>query len=401
MRFLALLLLLANLPSAAAPASGGLAPEAAYISAQKYTNAALGFSVQLPLQESHRIGLKIDGNNHFLFGLMFEKQVLTTFVITARATEQANEQTAKHDLEMKRLRNLKQIAIGGRIFWKGESESKDKAGKMRSIEYTAAMDGYIVDFSIISFEQKLAAELANAVESMVFIDPAKAKEIAGANAFLYPEGPTAPPELPEWKLESGTVTGNVYANSDLGLEFQFPDRWVAADHSTVEKVLEAGHQEVYGGDANAAKEHKLATQCVRDLLYVTKDPVGEGNKPDLNPMIMVMALNPVCGKIDFPKSLDDREAIRRIADQVVEQISLAPAVKASDQKTRAFVVQGHVMIEITGDSKLTVSGRSEPVPAKLSLLMTKLGDALIIWETAAYSPEQWQEARNVKIAMHK
>jgi hypothetical protein len=377
-------------------------PEAAYVSPDRYTNATFGFS--LPLPDKYPVSaltLKSGGNQRLLLGAMVQTAVLTTFTIFASRENVSSNTAPREELEREKLKDLKQVTLGGRPFWRGEAKEKGPAGKMHQVAYVTLADGYLLKFSILSFDPRIADDFVKAVESVTFFDLERAKEIAGPNAIFFPHGQTGGPELPAWNLDTGEINGNVYRNRDLELEFEFPQGWVVNDPSTTRKVRDAGHREIFGDNEGAAREHEYVTQCARDLLYATEHPAGT-TAAGLNPMILLMAVNPACGKTQFPHSLEDRDAIRMVAEQITKQLSsFSPVIKDSGQRSRAFMLQGHVMIEVSSDAELKVPPSEQPVPSHLSLLMTELNGVLVVWETATYSPKQLQDVRNVKIAMHK
>jgi hypothetical protein len=81
--------------------------------------------------------------------------------------------------------DTKKIEVGGREFWKSESQAKGSAGKMRNITFTTAIDGYVLRFNIVSFDPNLTDQLQHSLENITFFDPATAKEIAGPDSRPY------------------------------------------------------------------------------------------------------------------------------------------------------------------------------------------------------------------------
>jgi hypothetical protein len=164
-------------------------PETAFVSPSKYTNAFFGFSLPLPqgapLQE-----LSIPSHNassHFLFGLKALRHgLLTAMTIMATKSEDASADDAREAASRgQKERSVKRIEIGGREFWKSESQEKGQGGKMRSVHFATALDGYVLQFNIDSFDAKLTDELQHSIEAVTFFDPAKAEEVAGPGSRAY------------------------------------------------------------------------------------------------------------------------------------------------------------------------------------------------------------------------
>src|SRR5258706_13006296 len=97
-----------------------------------------------------------------------------------------------------------------------------------------------------------------------------------------------------------------------------------------------------GGDSpSAAREHTAFQQCARVLLMATKYP--EGTKTEgYNPLVVVIAVDSACSPgAHFPSSIDDRDAIKEAAQQLVHAFTGTPFVSKGKNSGRAFVVQGH------------------------------------------------------------
>lgn len=167
------------------------APEAGFISSDKYTNAFFGFSLPLPQDSAFRgLQLPSNGTTHSLFGLKAQKNGLTAFTIQATQMNGASSEQARKAASEPKAQNVKKIEIDGKEFWKGESQKKSSAGKMRNITYITAINGYLLQFLIVSFDAKLTEDLQHCIEAAKFFDPAKALEVAGSNSRAY--NPVAP-----------------------------------------------------------------------------------------------------------------------------------------------------------------------------------------------------------------
>lgn len=160
--------------------------ERGYLSASAYTNAFFGFRVSIPegvkFQEL-RTRKDLPGGQRLLFGLHSD-QGGTGFVITAERHAGAKSATAKETVT-RVTKDVEKTTIGGREFWKGVSSERTRDGVMRQASYAVELNGYVVDFYVSSRNEALFVTLCRAVEELQMFDPAKAKEIAGADSLSY------------------------------------------------------------------------------------------------------------------------------------------------------------------------------------------------------------------------
>jgi len=159
-------------------------PEAGFVSSEKYTNAFFGFSLRLPQDPALR-GFALPSNFHSLFGLQAQANGLTTFAIFAKETSGASSKLARKAAAGPKEQDTKKLNIDGKEFWKSDSQQKSSAGKMRTIDYETAINGYLLSFQIISFDPKLTGTLQDCIESVKFFDPTKAREMAGPDSREY------------------------------------------------------------------------------------------------------------------------------------------------------------------------------------------------------------------------
>lgn len=377
-------------------------PETAFVSASKYTNAFFGFS--LPLPKVPFQGLSVtssDPANHFLFGLEAElirsqafspQPTVTTLIIEAEA---AGADSAKKAQEFvtrgKNALKVQQTEIGGRTFWKGEFEEGGPSGKLRSLSFATAINGYAVEFNITSFDAKLTKQLEQSIEALVFFNPSEAKAVAGADSNPYIGSNLS-------RLNAGTITGSTYTNTDLGFSYQFPDKWVVMDEATQQIVLEAGHRLVWGDSPSAAQAHELALKCTRILLATSKLP--EGTKTEgTNPLIVLMAADPTCSLgFTFPTSVDDHTGIDLVVQKITDGFSGTPFMGQGRNAVHAFAGQGHLMIVVSGSSNITVPTQKAPVTIFVAIAATVTRGYLLMWAFASGSQAELDQMMDSTIA---
>jgi hypothetical protein len=387
-------------PSVPAPV-----PETGFVSSTKYTNAFFGFSMPLPKDPSLReLALPHSPSHHFLFGLQAQTpDGLSTIAILANDSAGASADEARKTAAGPKGESVRSIEIGGKKFWKSESEQKSLAGRMRNRSYAFASNGYILEFMIISFDVKVADELQHSVEAVSFFDPAKAAEIAGSDSNPYHPGElrgssgAVPPSSSRIaQLNPGTISGDIYANEQLGLSYIFPEGWVVNDKAALDKTIEIGHQVAWGDDPSAAREHEQFLRCTRPLLFVTQHPPR--TRSDVDSLIFVLASDPACTPgIHFPTSIDDRDTIKQVAVQIIRSFSGTPFLPKGKPSVNAFEIQGRVMLDIYGSFEFKPAKANTQLKAWSALDLTESGGYWVLWFFLSGSEAGLQELRETKI----
>jgi len=390
-------------------------PENGFVSASQYTNAFFGFSLPLPKDRAlgeFKLSLNRDTSRHFLFGLQSQKVTagffgvnakLTFLAVTAQQSNGASSEEARKAAAGPKGLNVTRTEICGREFWKSESQQKVPEGKMRSVGFATALNGYVLQFNIESFDAKLTDQFQRSVEGLTCFDPAKAKDIAGPDSREYnPAGSDYPnthvvPSGRIPQLNPGSVSGHVYRNEELGFRYEFPAGWVVNDKPTQEKVIEAGHRFVWGSEPSAIREHELAQQCTKILLLVTREPAGTRTE-QLNPLIVVMAVDPACAPgAHFPKSVDDREAIQQVAKQMLRSIAGIPIASQEKAQVRAFTTEEHLVIEASQTFILDAPAPRKPWSAFTSIDLVEAKDYWLAWMFEGGSEAELRELKSTKI----
>ena len=380
-------------------------PETGYVSDSRYVNAFFGFSLPLPHDADFRdFALPSRGNSHSIFGLQAQRKGLTALTVSAtQATGNPTDDVRKAAAGGKGA-SVKRVEIGGKEFWKSESEDNSRAGTMHTFICATAMSGYTLQFTLVSFDEKLAKELRHNIESITFVDPVQAKILAGSNARLFPaevEAAPSPTVSPTHiaQLRLGVVSGNTYTNDMLGFSFQFPSAWVVADKATQDKVVEAGHQFAYGNDSAAAREHEIAKECGRVLLSASQYP--EGTKTDeVNPLVAIMAFDSAClPGVHLPNSTSDTDAIRQLGVQIARSLSGTPFFGKGQNKIRAFVLQNRMMVDLSSGFKVNVPTGKQPIDVFSSVIFTEDSNYWVMWLFMNGSQSGLDDLRkNIRIA---
>lgn len=359
-------------------------PETGYVSDLRYVNVFFGFSLPLPQDAGFRdFVLPSKGNSHAIFGIQCQRKGLTVLRVSATQSTGTPSDEARKAAGIKGA-SVKKVDVGGREFWKSESDDDSHAGTMHTLIYTTAMSAYTLQFMVVSFDEKLAKELRHAIESITFVDPAQAKVLAGSNARLFPaKGESLPTPIISAahiaELKPGVVSGNTYTNDTLGFSFWFPSGWVVADKATQDKVVEAGHQFLYGNDLAATREHEIAQQCGRILLSATQYP--EGTKTDgVNPLVAIMAFDSAClPGVHLPNSTSDNDAIRKLGAQISKSLSGTPFIGKGQSTIRAYTIQNHMMLNLSSGFEVNLPARKQSVDVFSSIIFTEDNNYWVMW----------------------
>jgi hypothetical protein len=363
----------------------GATPETGYVSDSRYINAFFGFMLPLPHDaDFHELPIRLIGSSHLVYGLQAQRNGLTVLWVQATKAGGSPSDAAQKAAAGPKGNRTKRLEIGGREFWKAESEEKSRAGKMHNVTYATAMTGYTLQFMVLAFDAKLGDELLRGIESISFFDPAQAKALAGGNARPIPATPEGTPAAPAaathmGQLKLGTVSGNTFTNDTLGLSFQFPAGWVLADKTTQENVVKAGHQFMWGNEPAAAREHEASERCGRVLFWATKYP--EGTKlNEINPLIAILAFDSAClPGVDLPKSTEDTEGIRQVALQILRSLSGTPFVGKGRNSVRAFTLQNRLLIDLSSAFTVEVPTRKQPFDVFTSMIITQADVYSVMW----------------------
>jgi hypothetical protein len=394
--------LLASSLSAQSPApesrSSGVVPENGFLSPEKYTNAFFGFSLPLPKGAGLReqtLSLNRGTRDHFLLGYHSPNEGLTTFTITAREAPGGSEKEARKDAAGPNSSKPKEAKIGGRTFWRSESPKKLGA---QTLVFSTALDDYALRFEIISFNPDITVELERSIEQLTFFDPSRAKVMAGADGKPYTTGVSEFPTNRIAQLAAGSISGNVYHNEDLGFRYEFPRDWVVMSKTAQINGAPTGHQFIWGNSPTVQQEHEAASQCSRDLLFVTRHLEEDSKVEQFNSKVLLTVTDPNCAQGSrFPKTVDDREAIQQIARQVVQYFRTSAMSPAEPARVRAFNNAGRTTIEISQSFAVTTPGHPDPTAVLFSTLVMQIDGYWVIWIFSAGDKQELEELRNTKI----
>lgn len=378
--FCTILLVTTNCWPQAAPAF--VQPEHGFLTANRYVNAFFGFNLPFPDVKEKTLPFvpNAQKGTHAIFGLKTEGKRLTSLTITARYSGIYGKD-AKQTASGPNSLPITEYVLGGRSVFKSESEEKTAAGKMRSVTYATFVRGYILKFQIDALDSGLSRKFERSIHSIKFFSPEESVQVAGPNAQPFPRELPAPPTSKRiGNLASGTVSGNRYVNTELGLLFAFPKGWHVVDAATQKKIADAGHALIWGDDTAARIEHERASLCSRTLLYVSDNPkqTSESRSAEI-----IMAFDTEClpDAPKFPASPQDTEAIHEIGAAILQALSATP-FRPARKPLRVMVAQGRVMIAVDGEYAFQPEGQSLAERESASVMFLELNG---YWVTITFS----------------
>ncbi len=126
-------------------------------------------------------------------------------------------------------------------------------------------------------------------------------------------GPTVPTSLATAAVKDkpalgsiplGGVSGGVYRNPDLGLQYEIPKGW---------EVSQAEASADPPRDVTALREHEFLHACSKTLLQVAQHGSAGDAHQAPRPTIILRALDPSCLVMRVPSSLTDKDAVANIS----------------------------------------------------------------------------------------
>lgn len=328
--------------------SARVSPESGFLSPSRYTNAFFGFSLALPREavlNEQTLSLSRGTHEHLLLSFHSPNMGLVSFTITATELPGATDKDARKTADSMDRSHPKRLDIGGKSFWIIEAVPKPKLAQMGTSVYTTALNGYVLEFKISSFDADTLTQLKQKVEQIAFFDPSTSRTQAGTDSRPYIPGFSPFVVSLIGRLSAGTVTGNVYSNDQLQFRYEYPSDWALMSKAPG-KEFSSGATFFAGNSPAVQIEHETANQCTKQLLFVRRF-LENPSSGQFNPMVVLVAADPKCvSRSGFPKSATDGESIQQVARDVLAYFKPEDAKLLGPSRVRAFSNAQHIMIEV-------------------------------------------------------
>lgn len=366
-------------------------PESAFVSKTQYTNAFFGFQLPLPDNKRFQIADLSESNKalqHFLFAEKSGDRGITLLIVSA------TQVLGNPDIEAQKAVFLQGeqgssapqgLDIGGRLFWRNQTEQKTYGGKVYRLRYATALRGFVVIFSVSAQNGRWADELRQNIESIKFFDPATAKQVAGDDSRPYLTDAVRQrlenvAQLDIAHLDSGRLSGNVYSNQFLGFSYQFPSDWHIGDNRISAAVPEKSGQSGHANTDVARKDQGAVELCTRVLSTATKYPQND-IEDTFNPRIMILAADPSCFAPDvgFPDSVHDKESIEIFGQALVRAFAGTALLGRDASRLIAADLAGHLFLEMPSGNAVPIPGSTLLRKVHMSFVLTSLQHYWVIW----------------------
>ncbi|HWY68060.1 MAG TPA: hypothetical protein VNX88_05315 [Terriglobales bacterium] len=379
-------------------------PEAGFVSPGQYTNSFFGFSLPLPKDRKFQIQDLSDSDKaleHSLFAYKSASKGLTLLIASATQVFGPPDDEAQKAVYLSGMQGQKgaqAISIGGRLFWKAELEEKTFSGKLRRLRYATGVAGYVILFSVSSYNSGQTDALRDCIESVKFFAPARAAEIAGSDSRPYL--PSAAkrrlenaPQLDLAHLERGSISGNVYSNPTLGFGYQLPEGWYADLQNSSAKEHEA---DAAAGDSTRAA---IVQECTKTLLSATEATPAD-RATGSSSRITILAADPTCFAPDlkYPDSVRDSEALQHIGQAIVRGFAGTSMLGREANRLRAIELAGHLFLEMPSASAIPVAGSTLLRKVHKSFVLTNLQQYWVIWLFECDTPSELERIMKASIS---
>jgi hypothetical protein len=411
---LGLVWMLANIAASAQSITGssaslhsgfGVDPEDAYLSPSRYTNAYFGFTFELPPAAALKVVPMPAATDRRIQLLEMSGATAEHAGISLNAYEYKNKNYTDAKTLLRRqldqelfvgveeLHGIGKITVGGRPFFYYET----RRGIDQHVVLAGHVEGYVLSADLRGRDPKLIHELLAAFANMEFFPPHEAKTRAGTQAEMY-KGPAISAEhlrevresLPGQHIDPGKVEGNVYANEQIGMTYEFPRGWNVEPEGAVEPAVERYREKVSGEPLLGPRERAVVKACRRTLLSVWRNkPQTDGEVPyddfgEVTLSTMPLACFP---NIHFPEDSRDAAAVR----QFIVGLSFTFPLQRDMNTARTYEAGGKTFVVTHGTIAYKEAGEELSRRISVALAMTEQRGYLLIWLFAAPHDEELRD----------
>jgi hypothetical protein len=297
------------------------------------------------------------------------------------------------------LHALSKANVGGQQFFWFET----RRGIDQHAIYATELNGFVIHFLTSARDAKLLQQLEAAVTHMRFFPPASIGDYAGVGAAPY-NGPAIPYRVleqlrtnpPARQLEAGKVTGNVYANGQLGFAYELPKGWKLKSQPAVMPAVERSRANNLGEPAVGPNERLMRDACERTLVSAwrtTPEPAsGEVLYEDFGEVTLFATPLACFPNAKFPDLLSDKEPLRDFLVAYGESHPIMRDMKGA----RAFTRDGRTFIVLEGVVAYQEPGDTLSRRVSVALALTRQRDYLLAFFFAAPHDAELRELMNAR-----
>lgn len=377
-------------------------PESGYISPRQYTNSFFGFTIDLPQNGRFEIkdfSEKNDSRVHrFLFSQTSHQGGITEWSVTAAQILKTPDREAREAVifrDEEKQKDPEELSIGTRLFWKNEVQKTIGHQTLYRVHYATAIGGFVLQFSIYSYNRKLTAELRQNIEKIQFFDPVDVTPEIAANGQPYlPNAArwwlTSPPHLNLIALDGGRLTGNTYINPQLGFSYLFPLRSRFDQSTPGERTpsFEGGPQ-------------SFSEACVRELASATYSRRDILDETSMN-SITLLAADPTCFIPDqkFPESIKDQQALQAFGGALTRSFSGSSFMGRKTDPIQVAEIDKHIFFEIPSSTSAPKSGTELRGKIYQGFALTQIQQYWVIWILESSKESELDESLRSSISFN-
>ncbi len=401
-------------PAAALPvplADFGLAPEDAYLSPTRYTNAYFGFAFDFPAGISLRPVPQAAAMDRRIQLLELVASTANQAAVSISAYEYKNKNYTdaksllRRELDqetfygIEQVHGLSKVSVGDRLFYFFET----RKGAEQHAVLAAQMGGYVLQVDLRSHNADVLHQLFVAFSRTEFFPPSEAQKRAGPQAAVY-QGPAISEQhlravresKPADHIAAGKIEGGSYINSQIGLCFEFPQGWNVEPEGEVEPAVEHYREKVSGEPLLGPRERAVVKACRKTLISVWRTrPGADGEVPyDDFGEVTLSAMPLACfPNIRFPSDPRDPAAVR----DFVFGIRLTQPLQRDMTDARTYEAGGRPFVLTHGTIAYKEQGEELSRRISVAVAMTQQRGYLLVWLFAAPHDAELRELMTAKI----
>ncbi len=336
-----------------------LLPEAGFLSDSHYTSQFFGFGFDLPLTvKGHQIMLPVmPEKQHALLALQFENAGRTGYMSVIAIDPRPGFDISTPEREAQQLKNWARyggetgtppkffipdyMLRSGRFYYTVRHKGKNYAA-----QYWTSINNYAVKVVVATNDQEFLRKAKTAMAAARFYCPQDDGTLLTHDGKPFTpdgepyEGPTVPTyrvdgalrDQPGKKIPLGGISGGIYRDPDIGLQYELPKGW---------EVLPAEDNSDPPRDDTAQREYDFLHACSQTLLRMAPHSAGDAKAEGPTPMIVLRAMDPNCLSLRTATSLRDKRIVDEVAANFEElgafgEIATDELVSISDHMFMVF-----------------------------------------------------------------
>jgi hypothetical protein len=375
----------------------GPGPEDALLSPTCYVNIYFGFKLDFPSDAKLKaIAVPATADRRIqLLEVVGASPEYAAISISAYEYKNKNYTDAKGILRrqldqelfvgVEELHGLAKISIANHPFYYFET----RRGAEQHMDLATDLPGYVLLVMLKANDPRMVKELASEFYHLDFFPPPEATGHATSDARPY-DGPAISTErlrevkasAPAEHMDPGKIEGNIYRNTQIGVQYEIPKGWSVQPHGAIEPAVIHYREKVTGEPALGPRERAVVQACRRTLLSAWRTkPDADGQVPyDEFGEVTLSAMPLSCfPNIHFPDDPKDAAAIRRF----VAGLSLTEPLQRDMTDARTYEAGGKSFVLTHGTIAYKQDGDALSHRISVAMALTQQRGYLLLFLFAA------------------